>query len=119
MRQISIIQLNETKLFDSKVIFFYIKDPESKNFEIATYNLKLTFSVSRASPFILAAILTLQTGKFLDEEPLSPQIRENLFGHNPVTGCSTETEAIETFQRSRTIVRDAAKNLLTGPPIMK
>ena len=77
--------------------FFYLKDPESKNFELATYNFEINIFGSRASSFILAAVLKHHLGKYSSEEPLIPQIQDNLLVDNLVTGCSTETEAIEFF----------------------
>ena len=92
-------------------IFLNLKDPESKNLELATYNFKVNIFGSRASSFILAAVLKHHLGKYLSEEPLIPETQENLLVDNLVTGCSTEAEAFEFFKRSRSIFRNAAMNL--------
>ena len=60
---------------------------------------------------MLAAVLKHHLGKYLSEELLIPQIQDTLLVDNLVIGCSTETEAIEFFQRSRSVFSDAAMNL--------
>ena len=47
----------------------------------------------------------------MSEEPLIPETQENLHVENLVTGCSTEAEALEFFERSRSMFRNAAMNL--------
>ena len=104
-------RLHNRNMFKIYSRFFYLKDPESINFELATYNFEVNIFGSRASSFILAAVLKHHLDKYSREEPLIPQIQDNLLVDNLVTGCSTETEAIEFFQKSRSIFSDAAMNL--------
>ena len=86
--------------------FLWLTNPLDSSSKFVTYRFRRILFGAVSSPFILFATL-----HHLYDTPLSRNIRSNLYVDNIVTGCETESQAIQFFQEARSMMCNAGFNL--------
>ena len=75
--------------------FFWLQNPTDPNSEFIVYRFKSVLFGAVSSPFILHATLYHHLQHY--NTPLSNNIQSNLYVDNVISGCMTETRAVEYF----------------------
>lgn len=89
--------------------FFYLDNPTKDEKTLAVYNFKVNIFGSRASSFILAAVLQQHLSLYTTDA--ARDMETNILVDNVVTGVADSEAAQQYFHESRSILRDAAMNL--------
>ena len=89
--------------------FLWLSNPLDPTSEFWVYRFRRVLFSVVSSPFILFA--TLHYHLQLYDTPLSNTIQSNLYVDNIVTGCKTESQAIQYFQDARAMMSSAGFNL--------
>ena len=89
--------------------FLWLTNPLDPSSAFVTYRFRRIIFGAVSSPFILFA--TLHHHLHLYDTPLSHKIRSNLYVDNIVTGCETESQAVQFFQEARSMMCNAGFNL--------
>ena len=99
------LHINRHKEHRDCMRFFWLKNPEDPNSEFVVYQFKSVLFGAVSSPFILYATLYHHLRHY--NTPLSNDIQSNLYVDNIVSGCKTETEAVEYYHNAREIMSNA------------
>ena len=93
--------------------FYYLRNPEGEDQrtgQLAVYHFNVNIFGSRASSFILAAVLQPHLQKH-NLEHTAMGIGRNILVENPVTGTNTIEEAKTYFKKTRKIFQEASMNI--------
>ena len=89
--------------------FLWLSNPADPDSPFNTYRFKAVLFGSVSSPFMLHAALHYHLQKH--SSPVTVDIANNLYVDNVITGCATETEAIDYYTKARSILSKAKFNL--------
>ena len=89
--------------------FFWLSDATDPTSELIMYRFKTVLFGAVSSPFMLYA--TLYRHLQHHNTPLSHDIQANLYVDNVVSGCETESAAIQYYNQARLIMSEAKFNL--------
>ncbi len=89
--------------------FFFLEDFDNPKSKLVTYNFTVNLFGSRASSFILAAVLHEHLGKY--DDAITRNLEQNILVDNIVTGVDDDSAALDYYTYSRTVFTQAAMNL--------
>lgn len=89
--------------------FLWLSDPTDANSSFVTFRFKVVLFGATCSPFMLSATLTYHLMQ--SNTSVSQDLLRNLYVDNVVSGCQTETESLDYFMSSRSILGSATFNL--------
>lgn len=89
--------------------FLWLSDPTNPESSLIVYHFKAVLFGSVSSPFMLNAALHCHLQKY--PSPITTDIENNLYVDNVVSGCNTELNAKDYYNKSRSILSLAKFNL--------
>ena len=89
--------------------FLWLSDPTNPNSKFDTYRFRTVLFGSVSSPFMLFATLNYHLQQY--NNPTSHDIQCNLYVDNVVTGSDSESQALQFYQQSRSMLSEAKFNL--------
>ena len=89
--------------------FLWLSDPTNANSSFVTFRFKVVLFGATCSPFMLSATLTYHLMQ--SNTSVSRDLLQNLYVDNVVSGCQTETESLDYFKSSRSLLGSASFNL--------
>jgi len=89
--------------------FLWLSDPTNPNSEFVTYRFRTVLFGSVSSPFMLFAVLSHHLQQH--DTHIARTIHSNLYVDNIVTGCDTETYALQFYKEARCMLAEARFNL--------
>ena len=88
--------------------FLWLSDPLNPNSELQVYRFKVVLFGATSSPFMLNATLH-HLQQF--NSPIAVSMLTNLYVDNVISGCNSHDQAIQYYQKARSIMSDANFNL--------
>lgn len=89
--------------------FLWLSDPSNPESEFQVYRFKVVLFGATSSPFMLNA--TLHHHLQQCPSPLATDILANLYVDNIISGCNSQDQAIQYYNSSRSIMKEANFNL--------
>ena len=89
--------------------FLWLSDPLNPSSELQVYRFKVVLFGATSSPFMLNATLHHHLQQF--NSPIAVDMLTNLYVDNVISGCNSHDQAIQYYQKARSIMSDANFNL--------
>ena len=89
--------------------FLWLSDPSDPDSEFQVYRFKVVLFGATSSPFMLNATLHYHLQQC--PSPLATDILANLYVDNIISGCNSQDQAIQYYNKARSIMTEANFNL--------
>ena len=89
--------------------FLWLSDPTNPESNLIVYRFRVVLFGSVSSPFMLNAALHCHLQKY--PSSVTTDIENNLYVDNIISGCNTEPNAVDYYNKSRSILSQAKFNL--------
>ena len=89
--------------------FLWLSNPKDPESEFVTYRFRVVLFGAVCSPFMLNAALHCHLSQH--NSPIAQNMLANLYVDNIVSGCSSESEAVQLYKNARSIMTEAHFNL--------
>ena len=89
--------------------FLWLSDPKDPESEFITYRFKVVLFGAVCSPFMLNAALLCHLSQY--SSSTAKDMLSNLYVDNIVSGCPSESEAVQYYRDARSLMKDAHFNL--------
>ena len=89
--------------------FLWLSDPTKPESNLIVYRFRVVLFGSVSSPFMLNAALHCHLQKY--PSSVAADIENNLYVDNIISGCNTEPNAVDYYNKSRSILSQAKFNL--------